>query len=242
MIIITSDIVLSSNVLLKGIENFTIVGQGNPTVNCNGNGSAKFISCNNVTVKDIYWKQCGSNNESIVPGIEFYNSSNIEIQNCSFHHPIGQAVVLSKTSGNVPINNCQFAKNNHYESHCSVLYFSKGDENNSWLRLIIHNCSFSYNSVAKSLVYFGSSVNKLSDYLSIQTSVFRHNHVVPVYISHTTLYLKSNVVFEHNIATDGGGILSSSSLVIIENNSNISFYNNSATMNGGGIFLNDSEM
>ena len=214
---ITRDVALSSNVLLEGFENVTIIGQGNPTVNCNGIGSVKFVSCNDVTIEGVSWERCGSIN---LPGIELYNSFNITIQNCSFHHSIRQAVVLSKVSGNVYINNCQFTQNNYYEGHGAVLYYSKGNEDYQ-LRLIICNCNFSDNSAASSLVYFSSSINESKDCLSIQNSVFSYNQAVPVYISHNTLHLKGDVLFEHNVGHDGGAIFSSISLVTFEDNSNI---------------------
>ena len=62
---------LSSNVVLKHFENITIIGD---YINCNGNGSVKFVSCNNVTIKSVSWTKCGT---SANPKIEFYNSSNI---------------------------------------------------------------------------------------------------------------------------------------------------------------------
>ena len=80
---ISTDIVLSSNVLFNSVNNITIIGQGNPTVNCNNIGSMKFVSCNNVTIEGVNWERCGSVNN---PGMELYNTSNIAIQNCSFHH------------------------------------------------------------------------------------------------------------------------------------------------------------
>ena len=92
--------------LLKGIENFTIIGQGNSTVDCNGNGSVKFVSCNNVTVKNVNWEGVVLTISQLFQELNFTILPNTEIHNCSFHHSIGQAVVLSKASRNVSINNC----------------------------------------------------------------------------------------------------------------------------------------
>jgi len=99
---LSTDVVLSSNVTLKRVSNITIIGQGYPTVNCNDVGSVKFLSSNKVTIVGVNWKKCGSVNN---PGMEFYNTSNITIQSCSFYHSTGKAVTLSKVSGNVSINN-----------------------------------------------------------------------------------------------------------------------------------------
>ena len=99
---ITNITVLSSNVVLKHFQNITIIGD---YINCNSNGSVKFVSCYNVTIKSVSWTKCGTSANAT---IEFYNSSNIVLCNCSFNNSTGQAVVLSKVSGNVSIDNCQF--------------------------------------------------------------------------------------------------------------------------------------
>ena len=91
---ISTDVVLSSIVTLEGLNNITIIGQGNPTVNCNDIGSVKFISCNNVTTEGVYWERCGSTKLSAYSGVKFYNSSNIFIKDSSFHRSRRQAVVL----------------------------------------------------------------------------------------------------------------------------------------------------
>ena len=122
---ISTDVVLSSNVILEGLRNITIIGQGNPTVNCNDITSVKFVSCNNVTIENVHWKRCGSVNK---PGIEFFNTSNIAIQSSSFYHLTGKAVALSKVSGNVSINNCQFTHNKYHKGHGAAIYYTPSHE------------------------------------------------------------------------------------------------------------------
>ena len=133
---ISTDILLSSNVLLKGVNNITIVGQGDPIVNCNYNRSVKFVSCNNVTIEGVNWERCGSVNS---PGIEFNNTSNITIESCSFHHSTGKAVSLSKVSGNVSINNCQFTRNKYHKGHGAAIYYTSSHEQST--QLVINNCN-----------------------------------------------------------------------------------------------------
>ena len=106
IVTLVSDAVLSSIMILQNLENITITGQGNPTVNCNGVGGIKFDSCSHVTIKGVSFKRCGR--RSAYPGIEFYHSSNVIFDSCSFCYSIRRAVVLSKVSGKVYINNCQF--------------------------------------------------------------------------------------------------------------------------------------
>ena len=51
--IIRSNVVLNSKVTAENLENITIIGHGNSTVNCIGIGAINFISCNNVTIIGI---------------------------------------------------------------------------------------------------------------------------------------------------------------------------------------------
>ena len=60
---------LSSNVTLEGLNNITIIGQGNPTVNSNDIGSVKFVSCNNVTIEGISWERFDSGNSD---GLDYF--------------------------------------------------------------------------------------------------------------------------------------------------------------------------
>ena len=43
---ITGNSLLSSIVTLTGLDNITIIGKENLTVNCNGTGAIEFVSCN----------------------------------------------------------------------------------------------------------------------------------------------------------------------------------------------------
>ena len=56
---IRSDAMLSSHVLLEGLENNTIIGYGNPTVNCDNVGGIAFVSCKNVTIVGVNLERCG---------------------------------------------------------------------------------------------------------------------------------------------------------------------------------------
>ena len=138
---ISTDVVLSSNVIREGLNNITIIGQGNPTVKCSGIGSVKFVSCNNVTIEGISWKRCGFKTQDEAytnSGIAFYSSSSIAIQNCSFHHSTGQAVVLLKVSGNVYITNCLFTHNKYYNHHGAAIYYTSSLEQSTQVQLVIN--------------------------------------------------------------------------------------------------------
>ena len=230
---ITNITVLSSHVVLKHFENITIIGD---YINCNSTGSVKFVSCNNVTIKSVSWTKCGT---SANPTIEFYNSSNIVLCNCSFNNSTGQAVVLSKVSGNVSINNCQFTHNKEYEGHGAAIQVSQ-PAHLVQLNVLINNCNFSFNGPAESVVYFNGTPN-YND-LIIQASTFIQNQGVPIYISHTTLILNNIVSFKDNKATDGGAIYASHSHIIFHGSSDVTFYSNIVQDNGGCLFLVNSKV
>ncbi|XP_065908930.1 probable outer membrane protein pmp6 [Dysidea avara] len=242
IITVVSDAVLSSIVVLENLESVAIIGQGNPTVNCNGVGEIKFVSCNNVIIKGVNWERCGSNDSSY-PGMEFYNSSNILIQTCSFHHSTMQAVVMSKMSGNVYINNCQFTHNKYHNGHGATIYYTSAPEQSTRVLLVMNNCDFTMNGPAKSVVYIDSN-NRANDFVSLllQTSTFTHNQGIPIYISHTSLILNNSVSFKGNRATAGGGIYSSNSIIIFGDKCNVSFSDNLASTNGGTIYQIYSKM
>jgi len=236
-IIILKTDVLSSKVTLEGFNSITITGQGNSTVSCNDIGSVKFVSCKNVTIKDVNWKRCGSVNN---PGMEFYNTSNIAIRSCSFHHSTGKAVALSKVSGNVSINNCEFTHNKHHKGHGAAIYYTSSHEQST--ELVINNCTFTLNGPAESVVYIDNSHNRVNGNISfLQNSTFTQNRGVPFYISHTSLTLNNFVLFEDNKGTAGGAIFSSNSTIEFYDKCKVSFYNNSAD-DGGAIYQNNSKL
>ena len=184
IISISTDVVLSSIVTLEGLNNITIIGQGNPTVNCNDIGSVKFISCNNVTIEGVIWERCGSIKQSAYPGVKFYNSSNIFIKDSSFHRSRQQAVVLSNMLGNVYMNNCQFTNNKYHKGHGAAIYYTSSPEQSTQVQLVINNCNFTFNRPAESVVYIDNSHNKFNGHLSLlHNSTFIQNKGVPIYIS-----------------------------------------------------------
>ena len=134
---ISTDVVLSSIVTLKGLNNITIIGQGNPTVNCNDIGSVKLVSCNNITIEGVNWERCGSIKLSAYPGVKFYNSSNIFVKDSSFHRSRRQAVILSNMPGNVYMNNCQFTNNKYHKGHGAAIYYTSSPEQSTQVQSVI---------------------------------------------------------------------------------------------------------
>ena len=147
LIQLTIDVMLPSFITLKDIKNITIIGHNNPTINCGKTGGLHFISCKSVTLVGIIWNECGALDNvsnSAIPGLKFENSSSITIQNCSFQHSVGQAILLSEVSGVVNINHSKF-KTNYFRGHGSVIHYSSNNIVHSQLYFIINNCNFTKN-------------------------------------------------------------------------------------------------
>ncbi|XP_065894207.1 metabotropic glutamate receptor-like protein P [Dysidea avara] len=231
---ITTDVVLSSNVILEGLENIMIIGHRNPVVKCNDVGAVKFISCKNITIEGIQWEECGSD----YPGIEFYNSSNVSFARCSFQNSKGKSVLLSEVSGNVHINNCNFTHNNEYSGHgAAILYLLDTNSSESTkYKLVIQNCKFIFNRATQSVVYIDGSGSRIPGHVCLQDNVFVNNTGVPIYISHTKLHIRGSVLFKGNTANSGGGIYSNNSNIIFYDKSDVNFISNSVTTNGGAIY------
>ena len=175
LINISTDVELFSVIKITGKANITIIGHGNPTVSCRSTGGLHLISCYNCAMEGITWEGCGARNisddDNIYPVLQFTNSSNITIQNCSFQQSIGQAVVLSGISGDVDINYCNFLYNKQYEGHGTAIHYSSnGMSVSSPLKLMITGCNFSENGRAESIIYFGHWSAKVWEYLKLQNS------------------------------------------------------------------------
>ena len=110
-------------------ENFTnlsLIGYNNATVDCNFSRSLHFNYCNNVTMENITWINCGSDVRhrpitAEVPdyynhvnhnffhsynhGIKLKTCSNIYLKNCTF---VASKIGIFSTSGNVHIDRVHF--------------------------------------------------------------------------------------------------------------------------------------
>ena len=94
LVYMTSDMVLSSVTHLTHLKNISIIGYNNPTVQCGYSGGLHFVSCHNVTIEGITWNQCGTDANVSMVGLYVYNSSNINIQDCTFWNSQSQSIVL----------------------------------------------------------------------------------------------------------------------------------------------------
>ena len=238
LINITTDVTLSSIIPLIGLENIRIIGHDNPTVSCNNTGGIQFYHCHNCTIIGITWEKCGDINGS-KPAIELYNCSNMIIENCTFQHSMTQAIILSDMLGNVTINGCTFAFNNHYEEHGIAVHYSSKVNLHSKLHFTISECNFTHNGMngSQSVVYIGPSNNEDMEQIFITNSVFVNNQGTPLYISHQNVFTNGNILFQGNVAnTAGGGIFISNYTNVIFHNAHLEFTYNEA-LNGGALHI-----
>ena len=151
LINITTDEMLSTLIERSNLQNVSIVGLNNPTVNCK-TGGIHFTFCHNCTFKGITWDGCGTEiiNNLDKPGIKLNYSSNITIHNCCFQHSKGQALVLSEVSGDVNINNCNFVNNGRYRGHGAAVFYSTNYSRNSTQFVFeFNNCNVTNNRYSK---------------------------------------------------------------------------------------------
>ena len=238
LINITTDVTLSSLVTASDLENVSIIGYNNPTVNCSGDVSEmQFTFSRHLIIQGITWIGCGTENiDYTKPGLSLGHFFNVTIQNCTFQQSVGQTIVLTEMSGDVNINNCKFVNNSHYRGHGAAIHYSSSTNNTinySQFVLTIKNCNFSYNKM-KSLVYLENKCNKII----LNNSIFYNNRGMSVYAINYTIYLNGKILFEKNTADNGAGIyISDHSTVTFVNNSEVTFIQNSAKYKGGAVFL-----
>ena len=155
------------------ILKISIIGHNNPTVNCKGVAGIHFTFCNNCIINGITWDGCGTGNidNHTLPGLKLSYSSNITIQNCSFQHSMGQAVVLSDILEDVNINHCKFVNNSHYRGHGAAISYSSNNYIMNYPTLLfeICNCNFTNNEGAESLVYIKNDMPKLNNNIIIMS-------------------------------------------------------------------------
>ena len=242
LINIGTDVTLLSIISLVGLENISIIGHDNPTVNCDNAGGIYFDNCHNCRVIGITWEKCGKNDS--IPVIEIYNSSNIIIENCSFQHSVTQAIALSEMSGNVTINGCKFLFNNQFEGHGTAIHYLSKMKHHSKFQFTISNCNFTHNraSIDKSVVYISPSNNKSMEQVYFMNSVFSSNQGMPIHISHQTVFASGIILFVGNEANSGGGIFITNHSNIIFQNAVIKFINNKALYDGGALYIEKSNV
>ena len=247
VVTIAENITLSSIIQLTELVNISLIGYNNSSIQCKNDGGLQFTSCSSVTIVNITWNALNSKKNifnNVTPQIEFYDSSNITIDNCIFQRSVGRAVVLSEVSGHVDIKHCKFVNNHNiypHRVHGTAIHYSSSCSKVSEDRLMINQCYFSDNSGIASLILLENPHNNtLCESVILENSKFNNNEGVCIYLSNQSLYIKGNVLFENNVADNGTGIfINHHSNVTLGETSNVSFVHNSAVVSGGAIYIND---
>ena len=236
-IIIQLDVMLLSVILLVDLENITIIGHDSPTVNCDNAGGLHFNNCHNCTIIGIMWEKCGNINDS-KPAIQLYNSSNINIESCSFKHSATQAIVLSQMSGKVTISSCDFAFNNQYKDNGVAIHYLSRINHHFKFQFAINKCNFTHNGMTtnQSVVYIGPSSSKYMEQIFLMDLIFLNNRGTPIYISNQNFSLSGNMLVKGNVADRGGGIFIDNHTESIFHKLDIKFINNNASY-GGAIYI-----
>ena len=224
LINITTDVTLSSLVTASDIENVSIIGHNNPTVNCKSVGRIHITFCKNCIIQGITWDECGTKHidNHTEPGLMLSNSSTVTIQSSCFQHSVGQAVVLSEVPGDININDCKFVNNSYYGGHGAAVYYLSNNARNSKFTFIISNCNFSYNKM-KSLMYLENISLKYNKVI-LTDSIFYNNQGISIYAIHHIIYLNGKILLQNNIAENGAGIyIHDYSIVVFHKNSNVTF-------------------
>ena len=160
-------------------------------------GAVKLTSCKNVTIEGIRWEGCGSKDY----GIEFYISSNVSFERCSFHNSKGRSVLLSEVPGDVWINNCSCMQKNEYSGHGAAIHYLPSHGQQIMLMVRVQNC---FNRATQSVVYIDGS--GIPGHVCLQGNVFVNNTGVPVYISSNNVKITSSLFFKGNAVKNSGGI------------------------------------
>ena len=236
LINITTDMTLSSLIVRLDLQNVSVVGLNNPTVNCK-TGGMHLTFCHNCIIQGITWDGCGTEitDDHIEPGIKLNGSSNVIIQNCCFQHSIGQAFVLTEVSGDVNINNCNFVNNSHYGGHGAVIQYSPNHSRNfTQFAFKFNNCNVTNNRYSKSLV-------ENSNVTFIQNLAVAKGASITLKTYSTCQFDHNSIVtFKFNKATKGSAIYSeANSNVTFKATCKVMFTGNSAAQYGAAIYSSD---
>ena len=244
LINITTDVILSSIIKVSNLENVSIIGHNNPTVNCKNVGGVHFTFCHNYIVQGITWNECGTEDISnyTEPGLALSYSTNITIKSCFFQYAKGQAVLLSAVSGNVNISHCSFTHNRQYRGHGAAIHYSSNNLTNCHqVSFTISDCNFMYNKHAESLVYIENRVPDCDNNVIFHSSKFCHNHGSSVYAISQNIYFAKGLLFQNNTGKNGTGIyIRDHSNVAFGENSEVIFIQNFANLSHGVIFLSNN--
>ena len=216
LINITTDVTLSSFIKVSDLQNVSVIGYNNPSVNCRSIGGVHFTFSYNLIFKDITLSGCGSRlnyHTKSGPGLNLSCSSNVMIQNCLFQHSLGPVVVLLM-SKNVTISSCRFSNNKAaciYVKNQNVFFTGK----NLFINNTVDNTGGIYISDHSTVVFNKSSnVTFIKNFSNF--TFLKEGEVVVLKNNSTILFdQNSSVMFNKNGAFPNGIIYSNVNCTII---------------------------
>ena len=230
LINITTNVTLSSLIDRSNLQNVSIIGHNDPTVNCKNDAGIHFKFCRNCIIQGIAWNKCGLSKA----GLKLSNYSNVTIQNCSFQSSLGRVIVLSEVSGNININDCNFVNNTYSIGHGAAIHYCSNDSAATFV-FYVNNCRFTQSKHGKSLIYIENGFEHSN--MTFCNSVFQDNIGVSIFLVNQKILLNGKLLFQNNNAVNGTGIhISNHSTVVFGEDSNVTFVHNSADDVGGAIF------
>ena len=226
LINITTDVTLSTFIRRSDVQNVSIIGHNNPTVNCK-TGGIHFTSCSTCIIQGITWDGCGSTAKA---GLMLNDYSNVRIQNCSFQHSIGQIIVLLEVSGDVSINDCKFTLNKQAKS---LIYIESGFEHSN---ITLCNSTFQDNK-AVSIFLVKQKICLLGKVLFLNNTADNGTGIYMANRSTVVFGENSDVTFIYNSANTAGGAIFSRkhSSIFFNQSSKVNFSSNSAGKYGAAI-------
>ena len=212
---------LDQELLLAQVNNFSMIkdGVGNETifVECSNHSGRFHISeTTSVSINDLHFIGCGSNNVSQVNWLTIISSTFQGVQE-------GNTVLVLNEVSTATIDRCSFLSNSlHYPI---ISYIILGDEMLDYV--------YFQRSTPSGMLYVAFSN------ISINSSKFMHNKadIGGALVAHSsTLYLDRST-YNNNTANFGGVMVTSGSTIDMDNNT---FINNVALYGGAMVTYNDT--
>ena len=236
LINITADVMLLSIVSLVSLENVSIIGHDNPTVNCDNAGGLYFDNCHNITIMTITWEKCnvtfeGNSTATISDSgrfVYFWRYTNVKFEgNSTITISNNSCVYYSNVTfeGNSTLNvdgSFQIYNSDVTFKGSSAVTISNNQADNNGKVLYISNSN---------VIFKGSS--------AITISNNQADHGGALYISNSNVIFKgsSAITISNNQADHGGALYIRSSNVTFKGSSAVTIGNNQADNNDGVLYI-----
>ena len=146
--ILSSKVILTSQVTLSLCEHVKIVGSPYATVSCEPQSYVQFQRSHDIVIENITWENCGISNSLYVGQLTCYDCSNIYINNSVFQNSSSAGVVLVDIHAKVIIQDSVFKFNAGNAQVGGMLVSTNTDNAHTYLHLVINTSTFYSNDVS----------------------------------------------------------------------------------------------